>query len=990
MDDKPIIKTRSLIYGPYILTVIVITVMTIFLGIVWAVTEYFQYKDTINDIRAKFIIDYEQRLTDEYRNIVEFIEYKRDQALTQVEDELRRQVQTAYVSASHHYSLYKNHESVAELKKHVIEALRPIRWDTGKGYYFAFDISNVRIELLADRPQFENTLGINLVDGDGKFIFRDMTQIIIDRGAGFYTYNWSKPGYTELVHKKISFIRYFKPFNWCIGAGVYEDDLQDRVQAEVLERLRQVSFGVMGDVLVFSDTGVTLCDIDAQREGRNILSLTGFNSFQVGASLKQLSDQNPNGGFLTYSIYQGDRSTPVSVMQYVRKYPEWDWNISTLMSMEGLEKAIAAETEKIQKQVFRQIAIALSLVIATSLLLYYITYLHSVKIRNGISIFTNFFKKAAESSAKLDQETIMFDEFRTIGDFANQMVEVRSQNEEELQRNKERLDALLAIATRHDDEDHSVCGFVLERLLEMSGSDSGYISLLSSDEKEIMLLMRAEKDERAKTIIDRNKPQGVNYEPRIADCIRERKPRFAILEGDKEQTFTAGNQHGGNIRTIDIPIVHGPRVVLVAGIERQEEEYSSIDVEEISLLLEGMLSQISVNRSRREVNRLKNMLNSINDSMPSMLIGVDRNFNIVLWNKEAESMTGYTREQVIGRKVTAILSHFEWLEPKVKEAIDRKTTVEKRRMPRRLKGITRFENFSIFPFPTEEGTGAVIRVDDVTDRVRMEDVMVQSEKMLSVGGLAAGMAHEINNPLAGIMQNLQVVRNRLSSNVKKNISVAQKHDLDLEKLDLYLQDRDIKRMFEIIEESSNRAATLVKNMLSFSRKSNAVTTSKNPVDLLEDTLKLASSDYDLKKNFDFKKIRIIKDYDPNCPLIICETTNIQQVFLNILKNGAHALTELDENSDTEPTLSLKVYPENEMVCIDVTDNGPGMDETTRKRVFEPFFTTKPVGVGTGLGLSISYFIVVDQHRGRLTVESEPGVGTCFRIMLPKDRRSRAI
>ncbi|WP_320041667.1 ATP-binding protein [uncultured Desulfobacter sp.] len=113
----------------------------------------------------------------------------------------------------------------------------------------------------------------------------------------------------------------------------------------------------------------------------------------------------------------------------------------------------------------------------------------------------------------------------------------------------------------------------------------------------------------------------------------------------------------------------------------------------------------------------------------------------------------------------------------------------------------------------------------------------------------------------------------------------------------------------------------------------------------------------------------------------CESSKIQQVLLNIFRNGAQAMQEFGEK---EPQFIIRTWfqPKKNQVCMEIRDNGPGMDETIRKRVFEPFYTTKPVGVGTGLGLSVSYFIIKENHDGDIRVESSPGNGTAFIICLP--------
>ena len=156
------------------------------------------------------------------------------------------------------------------------------------------------------------------------------------------------------------------------------------------------------------------------------------------------------------------------------------------------------------------------------------------------------------------------------------------------------------------------------------------------------------------------------------------------------------------------------------------------------------------------------------------------------------------------------------------------------------------------------------------------------------------------------------------------------------------------------------------------------------VQLLDQTLELASTDYDLKKQYDFKTIKVTRNYQDDLPLLPCEGAKVQQVLLNILRNGAQAMQGENARQDVEPsfTLHLSVEEKTNMLKIVVEDNGPGMDEATSKRVFEPFYTTKPVGVGTGLGLSVSYFIITENHQGEMTVQSTLGVGTKFIIRLP--------
>jgi PAS domain S-box-containing protein len=277
--------------------------------------------------------------------------------------------------------------------------------------------------------------------------------------------------------------------------------------------------------------------------------------------------------------------------------------------------------------------------------------------------------------------------------------------------------------------------------------------------------------------------------------------------------------------------------------------------------------------------------------------------------------------------------------------------------------------------------GVVGIARNITERVRLEEMMIQAEKMLSVGGVAAGMAHEINNPLAGMLQSAQVILRRISTDLPVNRRAAEECGTTMEAIQAFMEKRGIVTMLESIRNAGLRAADIVHNMLSFSRRSDS---KKVPVDLkalMDKTVALAESDYDLTKKYDFRHIEIVREYDPDLPKVACQVTKVQQVLLNLLKNGAEAMQEAEGRKET-PCFILRVSRENSMVRIEVEDNGPGIPEEIRKRVFEPFYTTKEVGMGTGLGLSVSYFIVTEDHGGTMSVESAPGKGATFIVRLP--------
>ncbi|WP_051676855.1 ATP-binding protein [Maridesulfovibrio frigidus] len=270
---------------------------------------------------------------------------------------------------------------------------------------------------------------------------------------------------------------------------------------------------------------------------------------------------------------------------------------------------------------------------------------------------------------------------------------------------------------------------------------------------------------------------------------------------------------------------------------------------------------------------------------------------------------------------------------------------------------------------------------DITERKQTEAYIIQAEKMMSVGGLAAGMAHEINNPLSAIVGSAQNLHNRILTDSAKNRKTAELCGISLDKVHEYLDVREAPKMINTINESVQRAADIVSKMLGFSRKSDCQACDHNIEALLDTTLDLAASDYDLKKNYDFRKVAIVRNYEVNLHPVFCDSTQIQQVFLNIIKNAAEAMVDKKYENE-KPQITLRVREEDGMAVVEIEDNGPGIAEDIATHIFEPFYTTKPVGKGTGLGLSVSYFIITDQHNGQMFVQSLPGEWTRFIVKLP--------
>jgi two-component system NtrC family sensor kinase len=224
--------------------------------------------------------------------------------------------------------------------------------------------------------------------------------------------------------------------------------------------------------------------------------------------------------------------------------------------------------------------------------------------------------------------------------------------------------------------------------------------------------------------------------------------------------------------------------------------------------------------------------------------------------------------------------------------------------------------------------------------------LMQSEKLASLGRLASGVAHEINSPLTGILTFSHLLMRKLKNNP------------------------ELQRELELIVRETTRVSTIVRGLLDFARESKPQKRPCNINELILHTLSL------VEHQSVFHDIRIVKNLDPQVPMVLLDANQIQQVFMNILLNAADAMP-----AGGTLTITSHLAPEDSFVQLRFTDTGTGIPEKNLNRIFDPFFTTKADKKGTGLGLAVSYGII-DRHRGQIEVQSEEGKGTTFTIKLP--------
>jgi PAS domain S-box-containing protein len=405
----------------------------------------------------------------------------------------------------------------------------------------------------------------------------------------------------------------------------------------------------------------------------------------------------------------------------------------------------------------------------------------------------------------------------------------------------------------------------------------------------------------------------------------------------------------------------GTRTVAVIGLGRTGDGdfLSSEDME----LLESLAGYIGIaiqnaqlyrrlEQKITDFERLKEFNENIVESINIGIFAVDLEDRIESWNAQMEVMFAKSRAEALRQPISSFfppdfVSRFNG----IREEQGTHTLYKFRLvLP---SGEARVANIAIAPLVTRNFVtiGRIILVDDITDRLQMEAQLTQSEKLSSIGLLAAGVAHEVNTPLAVISSYAQMLS---------------KHMRD---------DARLAPVLEKITQQTFRASEIVNGLLNFSRTSGGEFTSVDLNELLRDTLVL------LEHQMKTSQIRVETNFDSNLPRIHGNRGKLQQVILNLILNAKDAMF-----GTQSPILRIATFTGAGRVLVRIQDSGAGIEREHLHRIYDPFFTTKTqpkegAHKGTGLGLAVSYGII-QEHAGKIHVESEVGVGTAFQLEFP--------
>lgn len=385
-------------------------------------------------------------------------------------------------------------------------------------------------------------------------------------------------------------------------------------------------------------------------------------------------------------------------------------------------------------------------------------------------------------------------------------------------------------------------------------------------------------------------------------------------------------------------------------------DQSNILLQNANGMLEGEIKEHKETTSR--LISSETYVKSILDSMPLMLIGLNKDLSITQWNRLSKETTGMPAEQVIGKQLWDVY-------PTITLSPEQVTDVLKNGGTTTIKHSQRgqyYFDITLYALKDHPETGIIILIDDVTQRSKAENLLIQRDKFSSMGELAAAMAHDINIPLRAIVNDIEKLKTTVAAN-----------DLSPEILNHCLEDG---------HENSRQATAIVSHLLKFSNSDNSEKQLCHIPDIADHALVIAGAMFSNTDGLKFSDIKIDRSYAKDLRKIPCHISEIQQVFVSLLRHACYSLGKTNR-TDHKPFIKIDVSEFYDSLWIKVQHNGHGLTSDEQMMIFEPFYQSDDQENSYNLEnrLSFSYFIITEHHEGEMSVTSDVNVGTTFHIQL---------
>jgi len=410
------------------------------------VRSYRDFNFRADQMRADYTASQKQIIKHEVKRVVDRIRYEKAQSETITKSKIKSRTYEAYSTAQNIYQQNQGIESKTKIQQMIKDALRPVRFENESSYYFAVSMDGVE-QLYPIQPELEGKNLIGLQDYKGNFVIQDEINVIKKSGEGFVIDFWPKPGKDPATaYEKISFVKYFKPLDWYFGTGLYVDDVEDQIKADLLSTISRIRFGTEGYIFVNRLNGDALVSNGKLISGEKKLWEVFNNNPE---KTKKLFDKEynaalkPEGDYIYYSLIKlSDPTKESRKASFIYGIPELQWLVGAGVYLDDVETDIARMQTELNNEI--KMKMFYSALIVIGIFFFYLILFSRVsrRLTNDFKLFISFFRRAATSDEPINRDLVQFDELDRMAENANKMLADRKQAEEALKTSEEMYSAI--------------------------------------------------------------------------------------------------------------------------------------------------------------------------------------------------------------------------------------------------------------------------------------------------------------------------------------------------------------------------------------------------------------------------------------------------------------------------------------------------------------------------------------------------------------------
>lgn len=424
-------KKRSLL--AVITTAILMSIMLITL-------EFHTFSKEAKQLEEEYIAEKKSKIKQEVLRVTGYISKARSQTKQKAKKRIKKRTYNAHAIATNIFNKFKGELPEQKIKKIIIEALRPLQLFNNEGSFFIYSLDGV-LQLHGLRPDKEGKNHLNLINSQGQKVVKNLFSIVKKSNEGYLSYKHPSPKNKTLEKNKITFVKYFKPFNWAIGTDDYLENMEKKLQKEMLNHIEKTKFEKNSYIFVVDfDGNILMNSSQKYLIGKNMSKLLDPNGLNIFLEERE-AVKNPAGDFIYYVWNKPSSSNPSSKISFIKGVQDWRWMIGTGLYIDDIQNIIQQQNEKLKNELIKKIAYIFFIVILSSIFIIYISNQFANRFTAEIGLFLSFFTTVSEKAEKINTDSLKFIEFKALSTSANLMLDKKIHAEKSLRESEKLLSA---------------------------------------------------------------------------------------------------------------------------------------------------------------------------------------------------------------------------------------------------------------------------------------------------------------------------------------------------------------------------------------------------------------------------------------------------------------------------------------------------------------------------------------------------------------------